>query len=272
MARTPFLAGNWKMMLTIGESVDLVTAFAHRVAGIENVNIAVCPSFAALPAVASAIQGAHIKLGGQDMHWECAGAYTGMISPVMLKEVGCHYVILGHSERRGRFAKPPKDLTPELLAVFGDNDHTVNRKVLSALKYRLCPIICCGELWDQREKGQTDNVVCGQVTRALENVLAEQMANVTIAYEPVWAIGEESERECDPPEANRVCGLIRETIARLYNPEVSAATIIQYGGSVSQANIRKFLAREHVDGALIGRASSDAATFAEIVRIVAGAR
>lgn len=264
--RQPFMAGNWKMNKTVREGVALVEALAEQVATIDDVTIAVCPPFTALDAVGKALKGTNIALGAQDMYWENQGAYTGEVSPTLLRDVGCTYVIVGHSERRGRFGTLEKGMTEELLSVFGDNDATVNKKTRSALRRGLRPIICCGELLSERQAGQTDDVVVSQVRAALKGVTEKQMTKVTLAYEPVWAIG--TGEVCDADEADRVCGLIRKTIGRLYRRKVANATIIQYGGSVKPANIDGLIAKPNIDGGLVGGASLNADDFAALVSAV----
>lgn len=268
--RTPIIAGNWKMHKTIGESIELADGLLRNLAGIDNVTIAVCPPFTALHAVGELTKGTDIKMGAQDMFWQASGAYTGMISPVMLKDVGCKYVIVGHSERRGRFGKLDADMTEELLSVFGDNDATVNKKARVVLRRGLSPIICCGELRSERQARQTDAVVKSQVEAALKGITKKQMARVTIAYEPVWAIG--ADKACNAREADRVCGIIRETVGQLYTTQIANDAIIQYGGNVNPKNIKRFMARGNIDGALVGGASLRMDDFTKIVKAASKAK
>lgn len=253
--RKPFIAGNWKMHKTIAEAVALVQALRPLVADVTNVDIAVCPPFTALQAVTQALEGSNIAVGAQNMFWEEAGAYTGEISPLMLKEL-VTYVILGHSERR---------------KYFGETDETVNRKVKAALQHGLLPIICVGEVLEEREAGKTAGVVRRQVLGAYQDIPADQARRTTIAYEPVWAIG--TGKAATPEDANSVIGdVIRGTLASLYDEDTAQAIRVQYGGSVKPANIASFMEQPEVDGALVGGASLKADTFADIIRITAQVR
>jgi len=253
--RKPFIAGNWKMHKTIAEAVALVNALRPLVADIQTVDIAVCPPFTALQSVADALKGSNIAVGAQNMFWEEEGAYTGEISPLMLKEL-VTYVIIGHSERR---------------KYFGETDETVNRKVKAALTHDLLPIICVGEVLEEREAGKTAEVVRRQVLGAYQDISAEQAVKTTIAYEPVWAIG--TGRAATPSDADKVIwDVIRGTLAQLYDDQVAQTIRVQYGGSVKPANIASFMEQPNVDGALVGGASLKADTFAEIIRIAAEVR
>jgi triosephosphate isomerase len=253
--RTPFLAGNWKMHKTIGEAVALVRDLRASLDGVAGVDKAVCPPFVALAAVADALAGSSIGLGAQNMYWEEQGAYTGEVSPTMLKEL-CQYVILGHSERRG---------------YFGETDDGVNRKVLAALAHDLTPIVCVGESLEQNEAGETDAFVSGQVRAALAGVSAAQAARLVIAYEPIWAIG--TGKAASPDDANRIISqTVRGTLSGLYGGEVAAAIRIQYGGSVKPENVGDFMSQPDIDGALVGGASLKAGDFAALVRGTAEAK
>ena len=263
MARIPLIAGNWKMNKTVEEGVALAKELMPRVAGLAKVSIAVCPPATALSAVGGAIAASNIALGAQDMFWEDRGAFTGMLSPAMLKDVGCTYVIVGHSERRGRFGKPDETLPPEATRVFGDTDASVNLKVKAALAHEVVPIMCVGEVLPEREDGRTDEIVSGQVRAGLAEVSPEQVAGMVMAYEPVWAIG--TGRACDAAEANRVCGLIRSTVEEAFGRDAAANVRIQYGGSVSEQNAHDLISQPEIDGALVGGASLDASRFAQIV-------
>jgi len=264
MARKPLIAGNWKMNTTVAEGIALVKELMPRVQGLDAVSVAVCPPATALKSVGEALAGSEIALGAQDMFWADSGAFTGMLSPAMLEDVGCHYVILGHSERRGRFGTPDESLSAEAARVFGDTDASVNLKVKAALARELVPIMCVGEVLAEREDDRTDDVVASQVRAGLEGVAAVRVARMVIAYEPVWAIG--TGRACDAPEANRVLGLIRRIVAATFGEEVATAVRILYGGSVTDANAHDLMSQPQVDGGLVGGASLDAARFAEIVQ------
>lgn len=264
--RIPLMAGNWKMNKTVGEAVDLVTGLKRLVARVSGAEVAVCPPFTALAAVAEACRGSEVAWGAQDVYWEETGAYTGEVSPVMLKELGCTYVIVGHSERRGRFGVPDENMTPNLMKVFGDNDETVARKARAVFAHDMTPIICVGETLAEWERGDTDAVVASQVESALGDMTRDQVARLVIAYEPVWAIG--TGRHCDPTEANRVIGLIRST-ARGRVGGAAETMRVQYGGSVKADNIAGFMAEPEIDGGLVGGASLEAEGFGALVRTAA---
>src|SRR5439155_661126 len=202
--------------------------------------------------------------GAQDIFWRPSGAYTGQVCGAMLKDAGCSHVIIGHSETRGRFGVPEEGFTEEVLAHFGESDQTVNLKVKAALADDLIPIVCCGETLAERREGRTDAVIRLQIERGLAGITAEQVAGIIIAYEPVWAIGTGEVCPCD--EANRICGLIRETIRHLFGPPTAAAVRIQYGGSVKPDNAPELLRQDQIDGALVGGASLKAADFIAIVQ------
>ncbi|MCS7252424.1 MAG: triose-phosphate isomerase [Armatimonadota bacterium] len=272
MKRIPFIAGNWKMNCTTSEAVSLVEGIKALISDItpEQVEVAVCPPFTALHRVAQLIEGTYIRLGAQDVFWKDKGAYTGQISPVMLKDVGCTYVIIGHSERRGRFGVPDPDMSDELLKLFGDNDATVNRKITAALSHGLKPIVCVGETLSERERGLTDEIVRRQVIGALNSIPTESVENITFAYEPVWAIG--TGNVCDAYEANRVIGMIRGIISELYSSELAERVRIQYGGSVTPENIEELALQPEIDGALVGGASLRPDSFSAIVRTTMSAK
>jgi triosephosphate isomerase len=263
MARVPLIAGNWKMNKTVGEGVTLVRELAPRVQGVEKVEVAVCPPATALSAVGQALAGSPIALGAQDVFWAESGAFTGMLSPLMLLDVGCKYAVVGHSERRGRFGKPDESLSADAARVFGDTDDSVNLKVKAALKHGLVPIMCCGETLPEREAGRTDGIVRGQVTAGLSGLTADRVAGLVLAYEPVWAIG--TGRACDASEANRVCGLIRSTIREVYGEKAGAQIRVLYGGSVTEENAHDLISQSEIDGGLVGGASLNPVKFAQIV-------
>ena len=263
MARVPLIAGNWKMNKTVSEGVTLVKELMPRVEGVEKVEVVVCPPATALHAVGQALAGSAIALGAQDVFWADSGAFTGLLSPLMLREAGCKCVIVGHSERRGRFGKPDESLSPDAARVFGDTDASVNLKVKAALKHGLVAIMCVGETLPEREAKRTDEVVQGQVKAGLAGLGAEQVAGLVLAYEPVWAIG--TGRACDAVEANRVCGLIRGTIGKAYGTDAAARIRVQYGGSVTDENAHDFISQPEIDGGLVGGASLNAVKFAQIV-------
>ena len=246
--RKPIIAGNWKMHKTISESVALIKELAPLVAGAA-AEAAVCPPFTALAAAKTALAGTGIKLGAQDMYWEKQGAFTGEVSPVMLKDAGCDYVVIGHSERRQYFA---------------ETDDTVSKKLYAAFAHGLVPIMCVGETLAEREAGATEQVVDRQVRGGLAGLTADQVAAMVIAYEPVWAIG--TGRTASADDANAVCAFIRRLVAAIAGQAAADAVRIQYGGSVKADNIAELMAKSDIDGALVGGASLDAATFAKIVK------
>jgi triosephosphate isomerase len=253
--RTPFLAGNWKMHKTIEEAVALARELRRPLADVTGVETAFCPPFVALAAVADAIGKTSIGLGAQNMHWEEQGAFTGEVSPTMLKGL-CTYVIIGHSERR---------------QFFGETDESVNRKVHAAFQHDLTPILCVGESLAQNEAGETNTFVSGQVRAALEGVIAEQAKTLVIAYEPIWAIG--TGKAATPADANRIIGLtVRGTLAELYGEDVAQMIRIQYGGSVKPSNVVEFMSQPDIDGALVGGASLKADDFAALVKGAAQAK
>ncbi len=245
--RRPIIAGNWKMNKTPSEAMELIHKLIPLVKDTD-VEVVVCPPFVCLPVAKEVIEGTNIELGAQNMHFEESGAFTGEVSPVMLKELGVKYVLIGHSERR---------------QYFGETDELVNTKVLAALKHGLLPIICVGESLKQREQGVTEELVKLQTKIALKGVSAEDAKKVVIAYEPIWAIG--TGKTASSEEANEVIGYIREAIANVYGDDVAEAVRIQYGGSVKPANIEELMAMPQIDGGLIGGASLTAEDFEKIV-------
>jgi triosephosphate isomerase len=247
--RKPFIAGNWKMHKTIEEAVALVQELRAALEGITGCDVAVCPPFPALASVREALAGSAIGLGAQNMHWEEQGAFTGEVSPPMLQDL-CDYVIIGHSERR---------------TLFGETDETVNKKLHAALAHGLKPILCVGENLEQNQAGETEEFVGGQVRAAFAGVTAEQARIVTLAYEPIWAIG--TGVPATGEGANTIIrGPVRGTLAALYGDDVAANIRIQYGGSVKPGNIAEFMAQPEIDGALVGGASLRAADFVGIVK------
>lgn len=247
--RVPIIAGNWKMNKTVTEGRELAQAMRDDLERIQGVDKVLCPPFISLTAVAETVRGSSIGLGAQNMFWEEKGAYTGEISPVMLRNL-CQYVILGHSERR---------------QYFGETDEGVNRKVKASLAHGLIPIICVGENLAQNEAGETEVFVSGQVRAAFSGLSWDQARGCVIAYEPIWAIG--TGKAATAAGANAVIGLtIRGTLAELFGEEAAQAIRIQYGGSVTPGNIAEFMTLPDIDGALVGGASLKAADFIAIVQ------
>ena len=247
--RIPIIAGNWKMNKNVAEAVELVRELRRLVLEVESIEIVVCPPFVALSAVADALAGSKIKVGAQNMHWAEKGAFTGEISANMLKGL-VEYVIIGHSERR---------------QFFGETDETVNQRTKAALAKGLTPIVCVGETLAQYEAGETARVVSTQMRGGLAGLTAEQAHSIVIAYEPVWAIG--TGKAATGVGANSVIALnVRGPLSDLFGETVAQAVRVQYGGSVTPANIVEFMGMPDIDGGLVGGASLKAPDFAEIVK------
>ncbi len=260
--RRPLIAGNWKMNLTPSEGVALATTLRQRIGMRSDVEILLCPSFVALQAVGEAIRGSEMKLGAQNAFWRDSGAFTGQVSPTMLVAVGCEYVILGHSETRGRFGVADPEMDANILPYFSETEATLNRKLRAVLPHGLKPILCVGETLAERESGQTESVIRTQLEGALQGLAADELYELVIAYEPVWAIG--TGQVCEADEANRVCGFIRQTLRELYDAELAEFVRILYGGSVKASNAHALLHQPEIDGALVGGASLNAEEFEQI--------
>lgn len=266
--RKPFIAGNWKMNMLIEPGKALVNELKPMVSAFDNVDICVCPTAAALSKIADELKGSNVMVGAQGCFWKESGAWTSQLAPQMLKDAGAEWVILGHSETRGRFGV----LDPELesrLAYFGESDETVNAKAKFAFEAGLKTIIACGEMLSEREAGKTDDVIAAQMRKDLAGFSKEHAESMVIAYEPVWAIG--TGMTCDSAEADRVCGLIRSVVAEMYGSAVAEGLRIQYGGSMKPKNAAELLAKENIDGGLIGGAALKAADFAGIIEAAAKA-
>jgi len=254
VSRRTFIAGNWKMNKTVAEATTLVRELRGLVSMVrDKVEVAVAPPFTALHPVAKALEDSNILLAGQNCHAETHGAYTGEVSAVMLKEAGCSYVILGHSERR---------------QLFGETNDGVNRKVSAALKAGLLPIVCVGETLDEREAGKTLDVVSAQVKGCLSGYSKDEGKDFVVAYEPVWAIG--TGKVATTRQAQEVHAHIRSLLTSLWGAETADQVRIQYGGSVKPDNAVELLAQPDIDGALVGGASLKAGDFAAIVKAHAG--
>ncbi len=245
--RTPIIAGNWKMNNNIEESIELVEEIKKFQLD-RDVEAVICVPFTDIKDVKAAIKDTDIKLGAQNMHWEEKGAFTGEISPLMLKELGVDYVILGHSERR---------------QYFNETDDTVNKKMKSALNHDIKPIICVGESLEERESGKEREVVKSQVIKAFEDIDRKEIENIVIAYEPIWAIGTGKTASAD--DANDMIGFIRDTIGEIYGKEEKQNIRIQYGGSVKPDTISELMGKEEVDGALVGGASLKSEDFVKLI-------
>ncbi len=249
--RKPFVAGNWKMNKTISEASVLAGGLRDRLGAAQGegrADVVLCPPFTALSEVGRLLAGSSIGLGAQDLHWEPKGAFTGEISAQMLRDTGCAYVIVGHSERRH---------------LLGEGDEAVRRKVAAAFGGGLLPILCVGESLDEREAGQTEQTVMTQLRAGTREVSPKEAHRLVVAYEPVWAIG--TGMPATGEEANRVCGLIRGWLREWFG-EAAAQVRILYGGSVTPESIVEFAGQDEIDGALVGGASLDEETFAAIVK------
>ncbi len=249
MPRRLLIAGNWKMNKTATEAIQLAAEIKRELFDVDGLDILVCPPFTALVAVQDVLGSSMIELGGQNMHFEEKGAYTGEISGSMLKDVGCKYVILGHSERRH---------------VFGELDEEINKKVKTAISDRLIPILCVGEKLEEREADKTSDVVRGQLEAGLIDIDLTDSAKLVIAYEPVWAIG--TGKTATSQQAQEVHLFIRGLLKDKYGVDVSQGIRILYGGSVKPANIEELIKEPDIDGGLIGGASLEADSFCEIVK------
>jgi triosephosphate isomerase len=251
--RKPFVAGNWKMNTDSHASVSLAEAVASGSSEIaEQVHIAVIPPFVYIPAVVKAVSSAHIAVGAQDIYYEQKGAFTGEISPSMLKDVGCTYALCGHSERRH---------------VIGETDELVNKKVSATISGGLLPILCVGELIEERKASKTEEVVTKQIKNGLAGLSAEKASAVTIAYEPVWAIG--TGLTATPQQAQEVQALIRELIGEMYGGQLAEEIRILYGGSAKPGNAADLMGQQDIDGLLVGGASLKADDFVSIIQAAA---
>jgi len=246
--RKKIIAGNWKMNMNLHQSQKLVSEIINGLGKDNKAEVIICPPFTSLSEVNSLLKGTQVKLGAQNMFYEENGAYTAEISADMLKSVGCEYVILGHSERR---------------VIFNESDELINKKIKTAFAKALKPIFCIGELLEQRENGKTMEVVSSQVEKGLEGITTEQMKNIIIAYEPVWAIG--TGKTATPEQAQEVHYFIRELVAKKYSTSVAEGLIIQYGGSVKPDNSSELLSQKDIDGALVGGACLKADSFLSII-------
>jgi triosephosphate isomerase len=243
--RTPIIAGNWKMFKTEMEAVDFAKKLKPLVKDISDRIIVICPPSPLISKVCDVVCDSNIAVGGQNLYWEDQGAFTGEVSAKMLKSVGCKYVIIGHSERR---------------QYFGETDETVNKKLLKALEGKLNPIVCVGERLEQREKGETFKVVETQVKGAIKSIKTEDWDSITIAYEPVWAIG--TGKTATPEQAQEVHAYIRKLLPK----EVAGKTRILYGGSVKPENIKALMAQPDIDGGLVGGASLKVDSFEKLIK------
>lgn len=248
--RKQIIAGNWKMHTDLAEATILVEGIKAALAeGEVSREVVVCPPFTGLSTVADLIEDTDVRLGAQNMYFEPKGAFTGEVSPLMLTDVGCHYVILGHSERR---------------EYFSESDALINQKIKAAFQYDLIPILCVGESLAQREANETQSFIDSQLTAGLEGLTAEQVSQMVIAYEPIWAIG--TGKTATAEQAGEVCTAIRAEVAALFDAATAEALRIQYGGSVKGSNAKEILSQPDIDGALVGGASLKADDFMAIIK------
>lgn len=245
----PFIAGNWKMYMTSSEAVDLVSTLQERSHELAGAQMVVIPPFTALCDVHITLQGSAIQIGAQNLYWENEGAYTGEISASMLKDIGCSYVVIGHSERR---------------QYFGETNTTVNKKIRAALAHTLTPIMCIGESLEERERGDTINKVKAQISEGLEGLDKDAIQKIIFAYEPIWAIG--TGLTATPAQAEEVHSFIRNELSEKYGKTTGSCAIILYGGSVKPANTFSLLKEKNINGALVGGASLKAESFVEIAK------
>ncbi|WP_053368188.1 triose-phosphate isomerase [Bacillus sp. FJAT-27245] len=246
--RKPIIAGNWKMHKTLSEAKSFVEEVKGSVPDSGEIESAICAPALFLSALVTDTDGSSVKIGAQNMHFEEKGAFTGEISPAALADLGVAYVILGHSERR---------------EMFNETDEMVNKKTLAAFKHGLVPIVCCGETLEQRENGETNGFVAGQIEKALDGLTEEQVKQTVIAYEPIWAIG--TGKSSTAEDANEVCAHIRKVVAEKFSQEAADAVRIQYGGSVKPENIGEYMAQPDIDGALVGGASLEPQSFLQLL-------
>jgi len=242
------LVANWKMHFVRAQALEYLKIFTERVRNITKTELVLAPPFTLLETVGRELQKTHVKLAAQNLFYERQGAFTGEVSPLMLKDLGCQYVIVGHSERR---------------RLFGETDEIINKKLRAALDAQITPILCVGETLQERRTGRTQQVLETQIRRALQNLDSEDLV---IAYEPVWAIG--TGVNADPHEAEASALFIRELLAQLYNTEIAQKIRILYGGSVTPANLEGFLKEPNIDGALVGGASLDPEAFAQMAELM----
>ncbi len=255
MTRRALIAANWKMHKTLAEAEAFVKAFLAPGCDWPGIEVALAPPFTALAAVGAALQGSRVKLAAQDTHFAEEGAYTGEISPRMLQDLGCTYVIVGHSERR---------------RLLGESDEFIHKKLRAVFTHELIPILCVGETQDERRMGATERILERQLLAALNGVTPEQAARLVIAYEPVWAIG--TGQTASPEDAERAAHFLRKIMQELWGTQAAESVRIQYGGSVRPDNALELMAQPNVDGLLVGGASLDPIAFAEIVKAAAAAR
>ena len=246
--RKPIIAGNWKMNKTLSEATGFLEKVSTLIPTSDKIDAVVCAPALFLNQLVQSAQGTDVKIGAQNMHYEENGAFTGEISPISLADIGVSYVILGHSERR---------------EMFNETDEAVNKKAHAAFKNKLTPIVCCGETLEQREAGETNDFVGGQIEKGLAGLSEDQLKQAVIAYEPIWAIG--TGKSSSAEDANEVCAHIRSVVADKFSKEAAEAIRIQYGGSVKPENIKEYMAQPDIDGALVGGASLKPDSFLQLL-------
>jgi len=246
--RIPLIVGNWKMHMTRAEAEELLISLKEKAGNVEGIDVGVCPSFPYLSFAAELLVGTNIKVGGQNMAWENSGAFTGEVSPVQLRDSGCSFVILGHSERRH---------------IFGETNEMINKKVKRAVEQGLNVILCVGEKLNEREQGRTEDIVNSQLQAGLKGVDISMIDKITIAYEPVWAIG--TGKTATPEMTEDVHAFIRNWFKTEFGKSAADELRIQYGGSVKPENSSQLMAQSDIDGALVGGASLDAESFTQII-------
>lgn len=247
--RKPIAAGNWKMFKTAKEASKMISELKELVKSVSDREVVICPPFTALESAVNAAKGSNVKIGAQNLYWEEKGAFTGEIAPGMIKDLGCEYVIIGHSERR---------------QYFGETDATVNKRIFAALKAGLKPIICVGETLQERESEKTFSVIETQIKGGLKGLSVELMKDCVIAYEPVWAIG--TGKTASKEQAQEVHAFIRKLLSDLLGKDTAGATRILYGGSVKPDNVKELMSQPDIDGGLVGGASLEAEPFSKIVK------
>ena len=255
--RKTIIAGNWKMYKTITEAIELANGLKRELFNLndQDIDIVICPPFTVLSEVYEVIADSNIQLGAQDVHWEAEGVFTGEVSCLMLKDIGCKFVIIGHSERR---------------QYFGETNESVNKKIKAALKHELNPIVCVGETLSERERGQTFKVLDEHIQNGLVDINEQDILKIIVAYEPVWAIG--TGKTATAQQAQEAQKYIRDLLKKMYNKDIANNIRIQYGGSVKPQNIIELLSQPDVDGALVGGASLEIVSFSEIVTKAAGVK
>lgn len=249
--RKPIIAGNWKMNKTAKEAADFATAVKNKVPSSDKVDSVVCSPALFLQELVESANGTDLKISGQNCYFENAGAFTGETSPAALADLGVDYCVIGHSERR---------------EYFHETDEDINKKAKALIANNITPIVCCGETLEQRESGVTESWISGQVTAALEGLTADQVSNLVIAYEPIWAIG--TGKSSTAKDADDTCGVVRNTVAKIFGQDVADKVRVQYGGSVKPDNIKEYMTQENIDGALVGGASLESDSFLALLDAV----